>query len=107
VGHSGNSFGGSDGSEQKGSANVEHESQREAGEHADDPAQNGKGVEFAEEQGNHEGGLNRTDAAASFVNPDDPGADLDDIAMLRSGDAAKSEEFDGGRRVPTHQGLSE
>ena len=53
--------------------------------HAKRAAPGGEGIELAEEQGNHQRGLEGADAAARLVNADHSGADLDDIAVLDGG----------------------
>ena len=61
-------FGGGDPCKQQGAANVEDERQGEARQNAEHTAPGAEPVEFAEEQGNHQGGLEGTDAAARVVN---------------------------------------
>ena len=100
-------FRGSNRNEEESAADVEKESQGEAGKDAERTAHGGKGIKLAEEEGNHECRLEGADAATGFVNAHHPGADLDDITMLDSGDAEQAKEFTGGRDVELFEGLSE
>src|SRR5207248_11243101 len=57
-----------------------------------------EGVKFAEKERNHQRCLNRADPAAGFFDSDKASADLDDIAMLKSGDTGQLQKcyVDGG-----------
>ena len=50
-------------------------------------------VEFAQEEGNHQGGLKRSDAAASFINTDHASSDFDDVGVLDRRDAQRAEQL--------------
>src|SRR6266700_3689360 len=69
-------------SQQQGAARVEHKGQSEPGKYAPQAAPDAQRVEFAQEQGKHQGRLHGADAAAGLINAYGAGANLDDVAML-------------------------
>src|SRR6266481_1170993 len=56
---------------------------RHPGEQKEDPSRPGCSIKLAEKKGNHDGRLEGSDAAACFVNAQQPGFDLDDVSMLK------------------------
>ena len=79
--------------EQKRADEVAKEGEERAGDDQDDAAQNREPIEFSEENRDHEGGLQRADAGAGFIDPDKTGADFDDVAHLHGWDADRGEEL--------------
>ena len=68
--------------EQQRPAYVEYERQGEPRNHAKRAPSDAEGIQLAQEEGNHQRGLERADATARLVNSHHPGADLDDVAVL-------------------------
>src|SRR6202008_2583602 len=74
--------------DEKESANqVAKECEEGAGNNQGNTTQERKFVKFSQEKGDHEGGLQRSDAGAGFVDADKPGADFDDVAQLDGGNS--------------------
>ena len=66
-----------------------------------------KGREGGSEQGDHQRGLEGSNAAARLVNADHSGADLNDVAMLDGWDSEEAKQFDRRRNIQPHQGLDQ
>src|SRR6266568_1549551 len=93
--------------QQQGAAHIEQKGQSETGKYARHAARDAQRVEFAQEQGNHQGGLHGADAAAGFINANGAGANLDDVAMLDGRHAQPAEQLEGRADIEPHQGLDQ
>ena len=67
----------------------------------------GELIEFAQEQRDHERGLQRSNAGARFVDADKTGADLDDIPQLHGRNPDRVEDFHVDEGVDAHEALDD
>jgi hypothetical protein len=76
-------------------------------ENAQRAAHGAQGIKLAQEEGDHQRGLERADAAARVINADHSGSDLDHIAMRNSRNPYRTEQLDGDADVYPHQSLNQ
>ena len=91
--------------EEKCPDEIAEKGEQRASDDEDHAAANREGVEVAEEKRDHEGGLQRTNAGARFVDSNITGADFDDVAHLHGRNPDRGQEFDVDERVDAHQSL--
>ena len=82
-----------------------HHEQKGSAQKRDSPKKR-EPVHFAQKQREHKGRLQRANSAASLVNANDPGSDLDKVAVLHSGNAQPSSDFNRNPGNETHESLS-
>ena len=69
--------------QQRGAADIEQESQREAGEHEQHTARGFEPVKLAKEQGKHQRRLEGPNPAAGFIDAHFSRSELNDVAVLK------------------------
>ena len=92
-------FGGGDINEEERAANIENKRKGKSGEDTKDAPQSSEPVKFSKEEGEHERGLKRTNAAARFIDADHAGVDFNDIAVRDRRDVEEAEQFGRGGDV--------
>ena len=79
----------------KGAGQIEKKGQSNPGHNQDQPVRFAQPIQFTEKKGGHESGLERPDAAAGFIDPDESGGKLNQIPTPKSRNATPIDAFDG------------
>ena len=92
-----------DPSEGDGAGDIGDERPGGAGEEEGCAARPVEGVKLAEEEGKHQGALERADATARFIHTEGAGGEGDEISVRVGLDAEPWEDFDGNPCVALHE----
>ena len=93
--------------EQQSAAHVKDKRQHKPRHDQPKPAGERLPVKLTKEQRNHQRRLEGPNPAACLVNTHHPGADLDDVAVLRRRNPKEPEQFYGRPDVSPHEGLDQ
>src|SRR2546423_1696414 len=101
-----NSFGRPNPNQDRGANDVANEREECADDDQNNAARNFEGIKFAKEKRDHQRGLERTNTATSFLDPDKAAAEFDHISVLKRGNARELQEDDIDRGDDAHQVLN-
>jgi hypothetical protein len=105
--HGGESLIGRDPNEEKGAGEVRANREDKRAEDQPNPPGDGQSRQIAEEQPNHQRGLERTDATAGFVDTNHSGINSNEIALELRGNPTERRDFARSHSHPSHQKLDQ